>query len=436
MKRTINILLAICCLAAPSLSAQETLHLSLEDCRAMALRENENLKKADNALQQSDIDKQNAFTAYLPTVSGSAMAIYTKDIEAGGTSILLRGTYMAGFSLQQVIYAGGRVKAGNELAKIGTEVAREQLRKTRQEVLLEADKAYYGLIAVHQKVKMLESYVGYISALDTSVAGSVEAEMATKADRLRIQAKLSEIRYNLQKAQNGEELCRLYLCNVIGADFNTKIAPQDTVIQIDGLQNLNDDVSLLPEIQLLQKGVAAKEKQVKQTLGEHLPSLALMGGWTYFGNMKIKGVADYQGQQVPYTQTNNQGFWFGTLSLSVPLWNWGKSWRSVKRAKIDASNARLDLQRNSRLLTIQTRQAIQNVTSAYTLVETASLGYEQAAENLRIMREKYDASLCTLTDLLDAQSQSSQAESNLIEAKTQYRIYQSEYQKATGTLGE
>lgn len=52
------------------------------------------------------------------------------------------------------------------------------------------------------------------------------------------------------------------------------------------------------------------------------------------------------------------------------------------------------------------------------------------------MREKYDASLCTLTDLLDAQSQSSQAESNLIEAKTQYRIYQSEYQKATGTLGE
>ena len=213
---------------------------------------------------------------------------------------------------------------------------------------------------------MLESYVGYISALDTSVAGSVEAEMATKADRLRIQAKLSEIRYNLQKAQNGEELCRLYLCNVIGADFDTKIAPQDTVIPIDGLQNLNDDVSLLPEIQLLQKGVAAKEKQVKQTLGEYLPSLALMGGWTYFGNMKIKGVADYQGQQVPYTQTNNQGFWFGALSLSVPLWNWGKSWRSVKRAKIDASNARLDLQRNSRLLTIQARQAIQNVTSAYT----------------------------------------------------------------------
>jgi len=52
------------------------------------------------------------------------------------------------------------------------------------------------------------------------------------------------------------------------------------------------------------------------------------------------------------------------------------------------------------------------------------------------MREKYDENYCTLTDLLDAQSQWQQAECNLIEAKTQYKISESEYLKAIGKLGE
>jgi outer membrane protein TolC len=42
--------------------------------------------------------------------------------------------------------------------------------------------------------------------------------------------------------------------------------------------------------------------------------------------------------------------------------------------------------------------------------------------------------MSTLTDLLDAQSQWQQAESNLIEARTQYKIYETEYRRAVGTL--
>ena len=43
-------------------------------------------------------------------------------------------------------------------------------------------------------------------------------------------------------------------------------------------------------------------------------------------------------------------------------------------------------------------------------------------------------SMATLTDLLDAQSQWQQAESNLIEAQTQYKIYETAYLRATGRL--
>ena len=67
-------------------------------------------------------------------------------------------------------------------------------------------------------------------------------------------------------------------------------------------------------------------------------------------------------------------------------------------------------------------------------MQTAELSSRQAEENLRVMRDRYGQGLSTLTDLLDAQSQWQQAESNRIEALTQYKIYETEYLRCTGQL--
>ncbi len=415
-------------------SAQDSLRLSIEDCRTRALQNHEAMLKAGNAREQAELDRKNALAAYLPQIDGSAMLLYTQDMDMGTTQLLMHGTYMAGLSLQQPIYAGGRIKAGNDLARIGLEAARQQERKTRQEVIMEADQAYWTYVSVQQKVQMLESYVHYIETLSQKVQTSIDAQLATRSDLLRVQSKLSEINYNLLKARNGAELCRLVLCNAIGADFTTPVIPTDAEVKVEAPTAMDENVCERPEVLLLQQGVEAKRKQAELSKGEYMPTLALMGGWTYTGNIKIEGTAEYEGQMVPYSQKKSQGFWYGAASLSLPLWNWGKSWRSVRKARLDAANAELDLQSNTRLLTIQARQAIQNVTAGFSLIETAQLGVDQATENLRIMQQKFEAQYCPLSDLLEAQSQWQQAESNLIEAKTQYKIYQSEYLKAVGRL--
>lgn len=121
-------------------------------------------------------------------------------------------------------------------------------------------------------------------------------------------------------------------------------------------------------------------------------------------------------------------------SVSIPVFHWGEGLRKVKKSKLELQNARLDLQKNSRLLRIEVRRAVQNVTDSRTLVETALRGEDQATENLRVMRDRYAAGMCTLTDLLDAQSQWQQARSNRIEAQTQYKINETEYLRVTGRL--
>lgn len=416
-------------------SAQQPLELTLQQCRQMALQHDEQLKVMDNRQMQAEIDKQVAFINYLPTVSASVMSLYqTGANETMGMRIVMHGMYTAGITLQETIYAGGRIHAGNDLAEIGRQVALENVRKSRQEVLADVDHAYWSLVSVQQKVAMLESYLSYMQALYNRVKISVDAEMAVGNDLLRIDAKKSEIEYNLQKAQTGAELCGLMLCNVIGLGMDAQVQPADKEVSITAPENLDEDISALPEVNLMNQGIAAKEKQVKMTRGEYLPSLVGLATYSKMGNLKMEGTTTYEGQVVPVEQKiSHSGALLGVM-LSVPISGWGEGVRKIKRAKLDVQNAQLERERNMRLLNIQARNAVRNVQNGYLQIQTAEKGAMQNDENLRVMNERYDASMATLTDLLDAQSQWQQAQSNLIEAKTQYRIYQTDYLKAVGRL--
>ena len=434
MKKT-TILLAALCVAA-FVQGQERMQLSLVECRQLALEQNEELKKAGNKLRQAELDKAIAFSNYLPKVEGSVSGTYVfPDMDMNGMTMQIHGMYSAGITVTQPIYAGGKIMAANKLAKIGKEAASETQRKTRMQVIADADNAYWSLIAVNWKVRMLEAYQAQMNALYQQTEVSVNAGMATTNDLLRISAKRSEINYQLQKAKNGENLCRLALCNVLGCTLDTQIIPVDTVIQIATPRDLDENISQRPELHLLQSQVDAAKEQIKVTRADILPTIGLMGGYMWYGNMKMKGIAqDAAGNAVPFTNKIDDNLGLVMASVKVPLFHWGEGLKKIRKAKFDYHNAQLDLQQNTRLLSIESRQAVHNVTDGYNMVETARLGDEQGQENLRVMTDRYQNGLCTLTDLLDAQTQWQQAQSNLIEAQTQYKIYETEYLRVTGKL--
>lgn len=423
---------------AAQMHAQHTLQLTQNECRKLALQHNEELQKARNDLQQADFDKSIAFSGYLPKFDGMASGTYMfPDTKMTGMELQIRGMYLAGISITQPLYTGGRIIAGNKLARIGQESAAENIKKVRMEVIAEVDKAYWNYIAVRQKVRMMETYRTQMDTLYHQVETTVATGMGTDNELLRITTKRSEINYQLQKAQNGSELCRLALCHVLGESFETQIVPTDTLIFITAPEQLDESIAFRPEVKLLKQQIAAQEQQIKIARGNILPQIGLSAGYAYYGNIKLNGMtADPQGNYIPFTQKLDDGIGLVMASVSFPVFHWGEGLKKVKKAKLDLQNARLDLQQNSRLLTIELRQAIQNLTNGYHLVQTAELGSKQAEENLRVIRNRYTNGLSTLTDLLDAQSQWQQAESNRIESLTQYKIYETEYLRCSGQLSE
>lgn len=434
-KKDIVILCCVALFSVPGVWAQQPLRLSLDECRKMALAHSEELQKSDNALRQAELDRQIAKTALLPKFDASAVGAYMlPDMDMLGMEMRMRGTYMAGVNLTQPIYTGGKITTGNRLARIGEEVATEQVRMTRMDVLVEADNAYWTYIAVGRKVRMLESYHAQMDTLYHQTEAALAAGMATENDLLRIDAKRTEIHYQLQKVQNGADLCRMSLCRIVGADFDMQIEATDTTFVASQPVGLSAETVARPELHLLEKQVAASKEQIRMARADMLPTVALTANYMYYGNIKLNGMTDAGGTMIPFSQEFRDGMGMAMLSVQIPIFHWGENRKKVRKAQYELRNAELDLQKNTRLLNIEVQQAIRNVQDGYRLIRTAEKGLRQADENLRVMRNRYAASMTPLTDLLDAQSQWQQAESNLIEAQTQYKIYETEYLRATGAL--
>lgn len=419
-----------------NIRAQETLKLSLSSCRDMALTQSESLKQAEHKYEQSRLDRKIANTAFLPKFDASATGTYVfPDIDMMGMDLRMRGMYMAGITLTQPLYAGGKILTGKKLSKLGESIAAEQKRMTMMDVLVEADNAYWTLIAVRQKVKMLDSYKEQMDALYSQVETAVRAGLSTENELLRIEASRSDVLYQVQKARNGEDLCRMSLCRITGIDSGTELELTDTTMHVNEPGLLTGDINGRPEFNLLKHQMDVTQKQIQMSRADMLPTVGLVAGYTYYGNIKLNSMVDAgNGSLVPYSQEFRDGLGAVMLSVKIPIFEWGANMNKVKKAKFDFRNAELELSKNSRLMNLEIQSAIKNIYDSYQLVKTAETGLKQAEENLRVTSNKYNVSMALLTDLLDAQSQWKQAKSNLIEAQTQYKIYETEYLRATGRL--
>lgn len=415
------------------------LELSLRECREMALRSDENIRIAENNVTGADLDRSVARKAYLPKIDGSGNMIYSlPDTKMGDIMTMqMRGAYMAGISLTQPIYTGGKIITANKMADAGRQISQEQLRAARMDVIAEAEKTYWTYVAVLSKVEMMNSYLAMMDSIYEMTALSVKTGMAARPVLLRVETRRSEIMYRLQQAKAGADVCRMALCRVIGVADSVAIVPTEPTDIDFRLPSGGADIAGRPEVMMLAKTIDIKKYGVSMARADYLPTIGMQLGWSAYGNIKMKGIMqDQTGGYMPFSTTIHSNGFLGVLSLQLPIFNWGEGRKKVSRAKIEVENARLALERNKRLMELEARQNYSNLVTGTELVKYAETAMSEADENLRRMTQQYETGLSTLTDLLEAQSQWHSSHSNLIEARTQYRIYYVDYLRSTGTLGE
>jgi outer membrane protein TolC len=444
--------------------------MSLQQTREMALSKNENLKVAAKQMEKAEAQKAAARTLRLPSLSATGMSIYQdKDFEMELTlptqvpnpqtgelepnimmnpatgepvigpdgnpvfnmyawlplNISLSGAYLAGIALEQPVFTGGKITAGNKMADIGLEMAGENKTLQQMNTIAEADNAYWTYISVSQKVKLAQQAVDMLNELVKKAHDAHEVGMSSRNDLLKAQVELNNAKLNLQKAKNGLELSRMDLCRVTGLPFNTEILAVDTTIAVNFSSDLkaeNESVQQRPEYQLLQKNIDLQEQQIKMTKADFLPTAGIQAGYNHIGGI------DFGGTDFSNTSLNV------LASVKIPIFHWGEGVKKINAAKIDKEIHELELEKNKQLLQLETEQARLNLQLAWERIQLNETALEQAEENLRVTRDNYEVGMETITEYLIAQTQWQQAFSELIDSKTDFKIKETAWLKATGNL--
>lgn len=453
-----------------SLGAQE--EMSLHKCREMALQKNMDLKVAGKQLERAEAEKAVARTLRLPRFSASGTGIYlendfemelelptkkpnpqTGELEPNvmvdpstgepviGTdgnpvfnmyawmplSIRMKGATLAGVALEQPVYTGGKISAGNKMADIGIDMAGENRKLQKMNTLVEADQAYWNFVSVNEKVKLAREVVGMLAELVEVARNSYEVGMAHKNELLKAQVEYNNAALDLQKAKNGLELSRMDLCRVTGLPFKTPVIAVDTVIPVEkprAVAEEKEDISRRPEYQLLKKNIELQNQNIRFTRAEFLPTAGIQAGYSHVGGIKFEDTA--------FSNTSLNVL----ATVNIPVFHWGEGMKKISAAKIDKEITELKLEKNSQMLELEVEKARLNLNVAYERIKLSETALEQAEENRRIARDNYEVGMETMTDLLVAQTHWQEAFRNLINSKISYRIKKTHWLKATGRLGE
>ncbi len=448
MKKTVlAALAALTCIAAP---AQE-LRLTLEECREMALQNNSSAVGAALDLEAARYQKQEAFAEYFPRVSAMGFGFWAFDplLEIGVKDIfgnndfsnnlqglidsyapmyglptsyttLSRG-YLAGVSVMQPIFAGGRIVNGNRLAALGVEAAWLQQEVQRRSTSDEIEGYWWQVVSLQEKRELLAGSKEFVDTLFRDVTAAYEAGLVTEDELLQVKLARNELLSNEVQLDNGLKLAKMNLLNSIGQSYTVISANAseerpyiDSIVLADevGLPGppeayYADEESIaasMEETRLLELQVEAAELQKKMALGEALPQLAV--GATY-GYYDFTGKGDFNG--------------LAFATVQIPISDWGKTGAKMKRlqTQVDKAASQRDYLQSQIILGV--RQSWVELNSAWSQYQLA-LDSEAAAEaSFGRVERNYEAGMVTIAELLQSQTSLRQASDKRADALNSYR---------------
>lgn len=422
MKKYILLLLAgsVCGVA----SSQNV--YSLEQCRQLALSQNIKMTEAGRKVEMADETKKEAFTNYFPSVTAGGggfianKGLIEMELAPGMGASFAKDGIIGGVAAMQPVFAGGQIVNGNKLAKLGADVGRIEKEMAEKEVSLTVENYYWQVVSVQEKLKTVGQMESMLSSLHHDVCMAVDAGLKTRNDLLQVSLKRNEVKSSRIKLENALALSKMVLAQYAGiSDSVYSVASEIPAVlpefPYDLQKNVADVMQNVEEYQLLQKGVESAELQKKLEVGKHLPSVAVGAGYFY------ENIMD-----------KSHSFVMGMATVSIPLTDWWKGSHAIKRQNIQITSAKDNLEDGREMLEIRMMKSWNDFNDAFRQMEIAVQSKEQAAENLRLNRNYYDAGTSTMSDLLKAQALYQQSCDGFVDAFTQYQIKRLEYIQNSG----
>ena len=476
-------LLALGCLPA---DAQRV--LSLDSCRAMALRSNKQLSVSQVKQEVAKNLKKSARTKYLPHVNVVGGYMYTSreisllsddqksalnnlgtnaaaDITtkvspyasilpaalqtklgaalkaAAGVADLFgqhvvdlfrsdtRNTLFGAVVVTQPVFMGGAIVAMNKMADINEQLTANSTDAKRQLTLYNIDQTYWQVVSLRHKQKLAQSYLEVVKKLDSDVQKMIKEGVATRSEGLSVSVKVNEAEMALLKVNDGLTLSKMLLCQLCGLPVDEQLTLAD-----EESETLVTDVDVQPADMQTATSNRPELKMLQNMVDLSRQTTNLLKAGNLPQVLLTGGYAGSNPNLYNGFERKFGGVWNVGVLVRIPVWNWGDVAYKVRASKGATTMAALELDDVREKIELQVNQSAFHVSEAAKKLEMANANIQRAEENLRTANLGFQEGVISTTTVMEAQTAWLQAQSQKIDAEIDVKLSQVNMQKALGTL--
>jgi outer membrane protein TolC len=316
------------------------------------------------------------------------------------------------------IFAGFKIKNNIQASNHIYEAETANSLQTKEMVAMQVVNYYASLYKAQKTVELLTENRKTANQRVTDFLELEKNGIIPRNDLLKSQLQVSKIQLSLDKANSDLNIVNYELVSLLKLDLSTKLTVKESdfadfkmtnipTSEVTALENRKD----LESLRLQEK---ASLDYIKVAKSGYYPSIAIIGGYTA---LDLQNVITVQNAM-------NIG-----VGISYDLGGIVKNGTTVKIAESKA----LELQHYEAMLTDQIRTQVQKAIEDYDLALKQDIVYnqavDQASENYRIIKDKYDNGLSDTNDLLEADVE--QLGSNINKTLAKANVIQKYYELLT-----
>jgi len=338
-----------------------------------------------------------------------------------GTTFNISGSLDA----SQIIY-NQTYLIGMRMAKLAMDQNRLESERTRIEVVFEVAQSYYYAQITLKQIINQQDNLKKLEKAEQIARSQYENGLIKKVDLDRIVVNKLNVQTAIDRLQVMYDQQLNMQRYFMGLDLNQPLVFSDTILTGGVTPSAAIDFADHIDIRMIEKQKELATANIRFDQSGYVPSLTLIGS------------VNYLNQSNSFYLFGKSTDWFNTslvgLRLNVPVFNGLQKRNRVNQSKIDLDQLKVTEDNTRRILSVTSKDAANRMENAINDELRQRENMKLAERVYAISQEQYQKGVISLTDLLNAESGLSDAQTNHSLALVQMKIAELEYLKANGTL--
>lgn len=419
------------------LSAQERV-LTLEESLQIGLRNSKQIKISQAVLKSSEAKITEVGSQMLPRLSFGASYTRLSDVKPFAVSVPFSQTpitiqetildnYQLKLSLQQPLFTGFRLSSLKSAAEYNNKAVEFEHTKEINEEALRIHQTFWNYYKAQKVLQLVEENLKSLEKHLADTKNFLENGLVTRNDLLKLEVQYSNTELKKIEAKNAVELARTSFNKAVGLPLNTisqvmAEEPQAISLTTKFDELLTEALQSREEIKSLEYKIKAGEENIDAAQAGWFPSIFLFGDYYY----------SKPNQRIMPLEDKFEDTWAVGVGLNWNIFDWGETSAKTTQAEQQLIQAETTYQIIKENIELEVYKDYLTALSEFEKVSVSNKAVEQAEENYRITKDKYNQQLATSTDLIDTEVALLNAQTNLTNALVDLELAKTKLEKSVG----